>query len=159
MISHSGEVEAPQLLPLLTPPRPKAQLDRRNRDQSSLLGLFSRIQQGARERRTFRERRAGGRVEVELECEEREGQARLVRLTHDLSTFGMSMRLGHTPQVGTVLALRLYLPDEPSAPLPLQATVLGPFDAEGGLRLRFVSPTAEAARRIHRYLQSLPATR
>lgn len=148
-----------QALPLLTPPRPKPQVDRRNREQSSLLGLFSRIQKGERERRAFRERRASSRVEVELECEEREGEARLVRLTHDLSTFGMSMREGHTPKVGTVLALRLYLPDEPSAPLPLSAAVLGPFDVAGGMRLRFVSPGAEAARRIHRYLASLGTPR
>lgn len=109
---------------------------------------------GDPERRSFRERRATPRVPVELECEEKHGDTRYVRLTTDLSTFGMSTRHGPTPVHGSRLQLKLFLPDEPMAPLKLEAEVLGCYDDRGGMRLKFVRPSLEAVRRIHRYLST-----
>jgi hypothetical protein len=91
-------------------------------------------------------------VQVELECEETSGDSRYVRLTTDLSTFGMSTRHGPTPKGGTRLSLKLFLPDEPMAPLKLSAEVLGSYDQHGGMRLKFCKPSLEAVRRIHRFL-------
>ena len=97
------------ILPLLTPsirtPAEGPQPDRRGSRADSLLGLFQRISKGAEERRAFRDRRATPRVSVELECEERTTDSRYVRLTRDLSTFGMSTGVGHTPATGTRLTL------------------------------------------------------
>ena len=147
---------ADPLLPLITPSlRPAKQGDRRGSRRDSLLGLFERLSKGAQERRAFRERRATPRVAVELECEERTSQTRYVRMTSDLSTFGMSTRQGHTPARGTRLTLSLFLPDEPLAPLKLDAEVLGPYDAGGGMRLRFKNPSVESVKRIHRYLSAI----
>lgn len=142
------------MLPLITPPRPKKGRDRRGTNEASLLGLFSRIQTGQAERRSFRERRATPRVPVELECEELQGESRYVRLTTDLSTFGLSTRQGPTPTRGTRMTLRLFLPDEPLAPLQLAAEVLGNYDATGGMRLKFRKPSIEAVKRIHKFLTS-----
>ena len=141
------------LLPLIAPsPRTVTQPDRRGSRADSLLGLFKRLTKGDSERRAFRERRATPRVSVELECEERSSASRYVRLTSDLSTFGMSTRQGHTPAVGTRLTLSLFLPDEPMAPLKMDAEVLGAFDGAGGMRLKFRNPSVESIKRIHRYL-------
>lgn len=141
------------ILPLLAPsPHTEKQPDRRGSRSDSLLGLFNRLSKGAEERRAFRERRATPRVTVELECEERSETTRYVRLTRDLSTFGMSTSQGHTPVKGTRLTLALFLPDEPLAPLKLDAEVLGPYDSGGGMRLKFRNPSVEAIKRIHRYL-------
>jgi hypothetical protein len=117
-----------------------------------MVGLFSRLTAGAPERRSFKERRATPRVPVELECEEAQGESRYVRLTTDLSTFGMSTRHGPTPMTGSRMVLKLFLPDEPMAPLKLDAVVLGCYDDRGGMRLRFHRPSLDAVRRIHRYL-------
>ena len=144
------------LLPLLTPSlRAEKQPDRRGSRSDSLLGLFQRLSKGASERRAFRERRATARVAVELECEERTNDSSYVRMTNDRSTFGMSTRQGHTPKRGTRLTLSLFLPDEPLAPLKLDAEVLGPYDSGGGMRLRFKNPSVEAVKRIHRYLSMI----
>ena len=145
------------LLPLITPSlRTEKQQDRRGSRSDSLLGLFTRLSKGAQERRAFRERRATPRVSVELECEERTNDSsRYVRMTYDLSTFGMSTRQGHTPKKGTRLTLSLFLPDEPLAPLKLDAEVLGPYDGAGGMRMRFKNPSVEAVKRIHRYLSAI----
>lgn len=147
------------ILPLLTPsirtPAEGRQPDRRGSRGDSLLGLFQRISKGAEERRAFRDRRATPRVSVELECEERTTDSRYVRLTRDLSTFGMSTGVGHTPATGTRLTLSLFLPDEPLAPLKLDAEVLGPYDASGGMRLKFKNPSVDAIKRIHRYLSAI----
>jgi hypothetical protein len=121
------------------------------------MGLYRRLTAGAPERRRFRERRATPRVPVELECEETNGESRYVRLTTDLSTFGMSTRHGPTPIEGSLLCLKLFLPDEPMAPLKLEAEVLGSYDAEGGMRLKFYRPSLDAVRRIHRFLVARPA--
>ena len=150
----------PTLLPLLTPSLrtgvpPEKQLDRRGSRSDSLLGLFQRISKGSDERRAFRERRATPRVTVELECEERTRDSRYVRLTRDLSTFGMSTSQGHTPAAGTRLTLALFLPDEPLAPLKLDAEVLGRYDSGGGMRLKFKNPSVDAIKRIHRYLSAI----
>ena len=146
------------LVPLLTPSlSAQKQADRRGSRTDSLLGLFQRLSKGSEERRAFRERRATARVSVELECEERLQNSRYVRLTSDLSTFGMSTRQGHTPAQGTQLTLSLFLPDEPLAPLKLNAEVLGSYDSAGGMRLKFKNPTVEAIKRIHRYLASIRA--
>lgn len=149
-------VSSELIVPLLTPSlQPEKQADRRGSRSDSMLGLFERLSKGATERRAFRERRASPRVSVELECEERTEQSRYVRLTSDLSTFGMSTRQGHTPARGTRLTLSLFLPDEPLAPLKLDAEVLGPYDGSGGMRLKFKNPTVEAIKRIHRYLAAI----
>jgi hypothetical protein len=66
----------------------------------------------------------------------------------------MSTRQGHTPAAGSRLSLSLFLPDEPLAPLKLDAEVLGPYDDNGGMRLRFRQPSLEAIRRIHKYLKT-----
>lgn len=93
---------------------------------------------------------------VELECEEVTGDSRYVRLTTDLSTFGMSTRHGPTPAAGSQLALKLFLPDEPMAPLKLVARVLGGYDDKGGMRLKFLKPSLDAMRRIHKFLTMRP---
>lgn len=144
------------LLPLLTPPKPKAK-DRRGNNEASLVGLYARLSAAQPERRRFRERRATPRVPVELECEESNGDSRYVRLTTDLSTFGMSTKHGPTPIEGSRLILKLFLPDEPMAPLKLEAEVLGSYDGNGGMRLKFHKPSLDAVRRIHRYLVTRPA--
>jgi hypothetical protein len=144
------------ILPLLTPSlRAEKEGDRRGSRADSMLGLFQRISKGSEERRAFRDRRATPRVSVELECEERVNESRYVRLTTDLSTFGMSTRAGHTPAAGTRLTLALFLPDEPLAPLKLEAEVLGPYDGSGGMRTKFKNPSVEAIKRIHRYLSAI----
>ncbi len=146
------ETSGPLSMPLITPPKPRAH-DRRGSGENSMAGLMERLSRGESERRRFRERRATPRVTVELEVEEQQGDSRYVRVTHDLSTFGMSTRLGHTPPTGARLNLSLFLPDEPLAPLKLEAEVLGPYDDKGGMRLRFRQPSLEAVRRIHKYLK------
>jgi hypothetical protein len=146
------ETSGPLSLPIITPPRPRPR-DRRGSGENSMVGLMERLARGESERRRFRERRATPRVAVELEVEEQQGDSRYVRMTHDLSTFGMSTRVGHTPPAGARLALSLFLPDEPLAPLKLDAEVLGPYDEKGGMRLRFRQPSLEAVRRIHKYLK------
>jgi hypothetical protein len=117
-----------------------------------MVGLYQRLSAGQPERRRFRERRATPRVPVELECEESHGDSRYVRLTTDLSTFGMSTKHGPTPVEGSRMVLKLFLPDEPIAPLKLEAEVLGSYDDKGGMRLKFVKPSLDAVRRIHRFL-------
>jgi len=148
MDSSSG----PLLMPLITPPKPRER-DRRGQGERSMQGLMERLSAGESERRKFRERRATPRMAVELEVEEKQGDSAYVRVTHDLSTFGMSTRQGHTPPNGARLSLSLFLPDEPLAPLKLEAEVLGPYDAHGGMRLRFRQPSLQAVRRIHKYLK------
>jgi hypothetical protein len=74
-------------------------------------------------------------------------------VTHDLSTFGLSIRGGGTPKKGTRLALKLFLPDDLTAPLVLAGEVLGPLDDEGGVRVRFIKPDLEAMRRIHKLVK------
>jgi hypothetical protein len=54
------------------------------------------------------------------------------------------------------LFLKLFLPDEPMAPLKLEAEVLGSYDTRGGMRLRFHRPSLDAVRRIHRFLVARP---
>ncbi len=141
-------------LPLIAP-RLGPNLDRRGTSSGEvrdpLQDLYSRLSKGSAERRAPRDRRASVRVTVELECEERDGDSVLVRLTNDLSTFGVSMREGPTPKTGSRLGLTLFLPGAPD-PIVLEAEVLGPWDTKGGTRLKFVRPTLEAVRRIHRFL-------
>ena len=121
-----------------------------------MYGLMERLSKGGSERRQFRERRATRRLPVELEVEERLGKTRYVRITHDLSTFGMSTRQGHTPVVGARLTLRLSLPGEAGKVLKIEAEVLGPYDKKGGMRLKFRHPSLAAMKRIHRFLEGQP---
>lgn len=141
--------ESSALLPLLTPRLPQV-ADRRGSSGESTSQLFERIQKGEKERRSFRERRATPRVAVGIAIETEDQGTRVMSQTYDLSTFGLSVKGGHTPVKGRIVALRLFLPDEPNAPLELRAEVLGPFDAEGGVRMKFVNPPIEAVKRIHR---------
>lgn len=137
-------------LPLLTPNLPRIK-DRRG-GGDSLVKLMQRIQTGAPERRAFRERRATPRVAVSLSVETRDGAETVMLRTHDLSTFGLGIASGPTPKKGSRITLRLFLPDDPTAPLELLALVLGPFGEKGGARMKFINPPVEAVRRIHRLL-------
>lgn len=140
------------MLPLLTPKLPQVPDCRGARDDS-LVRLFERIQQGEKERRSFRERRATPRVAVALDVETESGEVKVMQTTHDLSTFGLAVRGGHTPPAGARLRVKVFLPDEPQAPLDLEAEVLGAFDEHGGARMRFLKPAVEDVRRIHRFLK------
>ncbi|MBL8910409.1 MAG: PilZ domain-containing protein [Archangium sp.] len=140
------------LLPLLTPKLPQT-VDRRRQTGESMVKLFDRIKQGESERRSFRDRRATPRVNVGLTLETGEGDEAMRLVTHDLSTFGLSISGGATPKKGTKLELRLFLPDEPTNPLVLQAEVLGPLGKDGGVRVKFIKPDLDAVRRIHRLVK------
>jgi hypothetical protein len=141
--------ESGALLPLLTPRLPQVP-DRRGSSGESAARLFERIQRGEQERRSFRERRATPRVAVGITIETEHQGTRVMAQTYDLSTFGLSVRGGQTPAKGRIVAVRLFLPDDPMTPLELRAEVLGPFDDEGGVRMKFVRPPIEAVKRIHR---------
>jgi hypothetical protein len=140
------------VLPLLTPRLPEKQ-DRRGAREGSASQLFERIQKGGPERRSFRERRATRRVAVGFELEARTGAEVLAQRTYDLSTFGLSIREGTPLEKGTALALRLFLPDDPATPLALNGVVVGPFDEQGGVRVKFVDLPLAAVRRIHRLVK------
>ena len=139
-------------LPVIAP-RPKVLQDRRQLERRSRWRLDLPVA-GEKDRREARERRATPRLEVELDCEERFEGTRYFRITRDLSTFGVSTRCGYPHPVGTKLDLALYLPDDPRVPVKVQAEVVGWHSEDGGMRLAFRSPSAEAVRRIHRYLQT-----
>ncbi|GMU61914.1 MAG: PilZ domain-containing protein [Myxococcales bacterium] len=141
--------ESSALLPLITPRLPQVG-DRRGSSGESTSQLFERIQKGEKERRSFRDRRATPRVAVGITLETEDAGTRVMAQTYDLSTFGLSIRAGQTPARGKVVSLRLFLPDDLDAPLQLKAEVLGPFDEDGGVRMRFVKPDIDAVRRIHR---------
>ncbi len=140
------------LLPLLTPKLPQT-LDRRTNTGEAMVKLFDRIKQGESERRKFRERRATPRVNVGLALEAGAGEETMRLITNDLSTFGLSISGGKTPKKGTKLTLKLFLPDEPTTPLVLEAEVLGPLGREDGVRMRFLKPDLEAVRRIHKLVK------
>ncbi len=142
------------MLPLLTPKLPEVP-DRRDGD-SSVKRIFDSIEKEAGERRSFRERRATPRVVVMLNLELENDQTaslRVVYRTHDLSTFGLAIRNGPTPSIGSKVSLRLFLADDSTEPLLISGEVLGAFDAEGGARIKFVSPPLPQARRLHRFLK------
>ena len=101
-----------------------------------------------------RDRRATARLPVELEVEERVGPARYIRITQDLSTFGLSTRQGHAHELGTRLKLVLHLPDDRAHPLEVDAHVVGHYARQWGMRLAFKNLSTDAVRRIHRYLRS-----
>lgn len=140
------------LLPLLTPKLPQT-IDRRSNTGEAMVKLFDRIKQGESERRNFRDRRATPRVNVGLALEAGAGEDAMRLITNDLSTFGLSISGGPTPKKGTKLTLKLFLPDEPKAPLVLEAEVLGPLGREGGVRMKFLKPDLEAVRRIHKLVK------
>ncbi len=140
------------LLPLLTPKLPQT-LDRRSNTGEAMVKLFDRIKQGEGERRNFRDRRATPRVNVGLALEADSGEQTMRLVTHDLSTFGLSISGGPTPKKGTRLTLKLFLPDEPTEPLLLDAEVLGSLGSEDGVRVRFIKPDLEAVRRIHKLVK------
>lgn len=138
-------------LPLIAP-RPKPLPDRRQLDRRDPSARPVLPGAGETDRRDSRDRRASPRLEVELDCEELIDGARYFRITRDLSTFGLSTRTGYPLPVGTRFELKLYLPDEPQRPVEVPAEVVGWHTEDGGLRLAFRGPPAEAVRRIHRYL-------
>jgi|GEM_PF-1920939 hypothetical protein len=140
------------LLPLLTPKLPQT-LDRRSNTGEAMVKLFDRIKQGEGERRSFRDRRATPRVNVGLALEADSGDQTMRLVTNDLSTFGLSISGGVTPKKGTRLQLKLFLPDEPTEPLLLDAEVLGPLGKDDGVRVRFIKPDLEAVRRIHKLVK------
>ncbi len=140
------------LLPLLTPRLPQT-LDRRAHTGEAMVKLFDRIKAGESERRNFRDRRATPRINVGLALEAGEGEQTMRLVTNDLSTFGLSISGGRTPKKGTRLTLKLFLPDEPTTPLVLDAEVLGPLGRDGGVRMRFIKPDLEAVRRIHKLVK------
>jgi hypothetical protein len=108
--------------------------------------------------RRGRDRRAGPRVQVALECEEWMGASRVVWTTHDVSTFGLSLRDCFSRPAGSRVWLSLHLPDDEPQPLLLEGRVLGPCSAEGGLRVRFVNPPLPGLRRLHAYLRACAAS-
>ena len=142
------------LLPLLTPKLPQT-MDRRTNTGEAMVKLFDRIKQGESERRNFRDRRATPRVNVGLALEAGAGggEETMRLVTNDLSTFGLSISGGPTPKKGTRLTLKLFLPDEPTTPLELEAEVLGALGKEGGVRMKFLKPDLEAVRRIHKLVK------
>jgi hypothetical protein len=101
-----------------------------------------------------RDRRVAQRMAVAVECEERLGPTRYVRLTSDLSPFGLSTRQGYAHPVGTRLRLALYLPDQPRQPIHLKGEVVGVLGQSAGVRIAFRNPSGDAVRRIHHYLKS-----
>lgn len=143
----------PAALPPPLAPIPK-KADRRNRPSGEgLEKLVERVRKGQPERRSFRERRATPRLKAAVALETRAGSTSRRYVTHDLSTFGLSIASGPTPRKGAQLTVKLYLPDKPDDPVELDAVVLGAFDERGGLRLKFVSPPLPVARRIHRLVK------
>lgn len=140
------------LLPLLTPKLPQ-QLDRRSQTGEGMVKMLDRIKEGAEERRSFRDRRATPRVNVGLALEAANGDETMRLTTNDLSTFGLSIKTGPTPKKGTKLQLKLFLPDDPTKPLTLDAEVLGSFSNDSGVRMRFIKPDLEAVRRIHKLVK------
>ena len=128
-------------LPILTP-KPPEKLER-SLSSTTLLNLFE-MARG--------ERRASPRHEVVLEWEEFSADGHYFRLTSDLSTFGLATRQGVPHPRGTRMRVVLHLLDG-EQPLALEAEVLGPYNAEGGMRLAFRSPKVEAVRRIHTFLK------
>jgi hypothetical protein len=90
---------------------------------------------------------------VGLALEAGAGEETMRLITNDLSTFGLSISGGSTPKTGTRLTLKLFLPDEPTTPLVLDAEVLGPLGREGGVRMKFLKPDLEAVRRIHKLVK------
>lgn len=103
--------------------------------------------------RRDRERRATDRVEVALDCVERVGTQRYFRITHDLSTFGLSTSTGPAHPMGTRVHLALNLPDCGEDPVFVEAEVVGVHAETGGMRLAFRSPSVDAAKRIHRFVK------
>jgi hypothetical protein len=137
-------------LPLLTPQPKTRMLDPRRSVAEGGRARPAQERRGAR--RVPRERRAAQRAEVQLECEERVGPHRYFRVTHDVSPFGLSTRYGYPHPVGTRLELWLYLPDDPSNPVQLQAEVVGQWPDEAGVRVAFRNPSGQAVRRISKLL-------
>lgn len=143
------------MLPLLTPRLPEVP-DRRNRDRDpgSVREIFDGIE---RERRSKIDRRSSPRVAVMLNLELQNDEAgsglRAVYRTHDLSTFGVAIRSGVTPAVGSKVKLRIFLADDSNEPLELAGEVVGAFDANGGARVKFVKPPLKQVRRLHRFLK------
>ena len=68
---------------------------------------------------------------------------------------GIVVATGGLAPKGTRLTLSLFLPDEPLAPLKLESEVLGAYDNNGGMRLRFRNPSVDAVKRNHRYLSCI----
>lgn len=150
--NEPGGPRSDGLLPLLTPKLPQT-IDRRSNTGEAMVKLFDRIKHGESERRNFRDRRATPRVNVGLALEAGAGEETMRLVTNDLSTFGLSISGGPTPKKGTKLTLKLFLPDEPTTPLVLEAEVLGPLGREGGVRMKFLKPDLEAVRRIHKLVK------
>jgi hypothetical protein len=98
------------------------------------------------------ERRAAPRFQVALSAEERGPGMQLFWTTTDLSTSGLSMRDSFSRKPGTRLQLELHLGDG-RRPLSVQAEVVGPFDAQGGVRVRFLTLTPAEAVRIEQALR------
>ncbi len=143
----------PAALPPPLSPIPK-KIDRRERPSGQgLAKVVERVRKGQPERRSFRDRRATPRLKAAVALETRAGSTSRRFVTHDLSTFGLSIAAGPTPKKGAKLSLKLYLPDKPDEPVELEAQVLGAFNDQGGLRLKFLTPPLPAVRRIHRLVK------
>lgn len=135
--------EPSNFLPLITPELPESVEN--SVSTASLLQLFEA---------SLADRRASPRQDIAIEWEERQGQSRYFHLTSNLSTFGLATRQGVPHAKGTRLNVLLHLLDgEP--PLSLEAEVIGPFDAAGGMRLAFRSPPVKGVRRIHAFLKKM----
>ena len=113
--------------------------DRRRRG-ISLLGF-------GLERRAGRDRRASPRMALEIGCEGETGGEWFFRRSADLSLTGISLPSGMPHATGSIVSLRLFLPDG-NAPLAVDAIVIGPYDANGGMRLQFCTLAPEQTFRL-----------
>ncbi|MGA9522506.1 MAG: PilZ domain-containing protein [Myxococcaceae bacterium] len=137
-------------IPLIAP-RPRRVEDRRQTERRA--GERPPVPTEA-DRRGGKDRRASPRIEVEVDCEEIVDGMRSFRVTRDLSTFGVCTRFGYPHRVGMRFEMVLYLPDDRTNPVQVQAEVVGWNEGGAGMRVAFRNPPGEAVRRIHRYLRS-----
>ena len=143
-----------RLLPKFIAPRPRAdrrsgkRTERRNDPRRLELEPAALVGKDRRDR----DRRASARLEIALDCVERLGTQRFFRVTHDLSTFGLSTAVGDAHALGTRLHLALHIPDGGAEPVYVEAEVVGIHAETGGMRVAFRRPSAAAVKRIHKFV-------
>ena len=146
------------MLPLLTPKLPLVP-DRRQGDSAK--AIFEGIERATERRRSNRDRRGAPRVAVmlNLEIENSQGDAadglRVVYRTHDLSGFGVAIRSGPAPETGSLVKLRIFVTDDSPEPIEVQGEVLGSFDENGGVRVKFLNAADEQLARLQKFLTPL----
>ncbi len=116
-------------------------------------GTVSLAQFGV-ERRAGADRRNSPRVQLEIGCECEADGSWFYRMSYDLSLTGLSLARGLPFPAGTSAKLRLLLPDG-REPMDLTAEVVGRFDGNGGMRLRFLDLAGDQTFRLARALLML----